>query len=410
MTDARQATPTGAGRALALLHAAGGEVRRTSLTRDLGLTRASVGEVLAGLMNLGVVTVATADPETGRAGRPSPAVRISADAPWGAAVSVEAGAVLCGYVRLGGQIAATSSTTFGAKTRPDEVAGLISGELERLLRTTDGRCVGATIAVPGLVSANDGRLLSATPLGWSDVPVAALVRARLGADVPIAVANDANLAARAEQRWGAGRGSSHLLYVTSGRVGIGGALVIEGRVFDGASGLALELGHVPVSGGRERCECGAVGCLNVEADARALARLAGEPVRTAAQAVRVSARVLERELTGEQAAVRAVDRAAERLASGLAAAINMVDPDVVVLAGLPAALAERRADGITGSIATASIVARASGVMVSSATQDQPVLIGAGDDALEPLFRDPRRALASEAVRSAETTEVRGRR
>jgi|tagenome__1003787_1003787.scaffolds.fasta_scaffold20985433_5 predicted NBD/HSP70 family sugar kinase len=389
-----QAAPTGAGRALSLLHAAGGEVRRSSLTRELGLTRASVGDVIATLTNLGVVAVKPAPREEGRAGRPSPSIRVEPDAPWGGAVSLEAGAVLCAPVRLGGQVGPTSSSTFGPKTKPAEVAQLIARELTRLVRTTPGTCVGATIAVPGLVSPSDGRLASATPLGWSDVPVAQLVRTRLRAGVPIQVANDANLAGRAEQRWGAGHGSSHMLYVTSGRVGIGAALLIGGSVFGGANGLALEIGHVPVPGGRMRCECGATGCLGVEADASAVARLAGEPARTVAAAARTSARVLQRDEQRDRVAVRAIDHAADRLAGGLVGAINTIDPDVVVLAGLPAALLERRRERIERRIATASLVARASGVELRVARQERPVLTGAGDLALEPLFGDPRLALA----------------
>src|SRR4051812_50147232 len=92
MPALKQAAPTGAGRALSLLHAAGGDVRRSSLTRELGLTRASVGEVIASLTNLGLVAVKPAPREEGRARRPSPSIRIEPDAPWGAAVSPAAGA------------------------------------------------------------------------------------------------------------------------------------------------------------------------------------------------------------------------------------------------------------------------------------------------------------------------------
>ena len=101
-----------------------------------------------------------------------------------------------------------------------------------------------------------------------------LARAGLG-DIPVHVGNDANLAALAESRHGAGRGAAQMLYVMTGQVGVGGGLVIDGRLQLGSAGYALEIGHTPVPQGDRPCRCGNRGCLEVEADPTALLAAAG---------------------------------------------------------------------------------------------------------------------------------------
>ena len=94
-------------------------------------------------------------------------------------------------------------------------------------------------------------------------------------DVRVHVGNDANLAALAESRHGAGQGAAQMLYVMTGQVGVGGGLVIDGRLHLGSAGYALEIGHTPVPPGDRPCRCGNRGCLEVEADPTALLAAAG---------------------------------------------------------------------------------------------------------------------------------------
>src|SRR5690606_22584991 len=96
-----------------------------------------------------------------------------------------------------------------------------------------------------------------------------------GLDGPAFAANDVNLAALAEHRHGAGRGSRDLLCVATGHRGVGGALVLDGRLHSGSSGLALEVGHLAVNPDGRPCHCGGRGCLDVEADPLALLTAAG---------------------------------------------------------------------------------------------------------------------------------------
>jgi predicted NBD/HSP70 family sugar kinase len=99
--------------------------------------------------------------------------------------------------------------------------------------------------------------------------------------LPVTLGNDANLAALAEHRHGAGRGARHLLYLMTGHRGIGGGLVVDGQLHTGSAGYALEVGHLTVNPGGRPCRCGNSGCLDVEADPAALLAAAGRDQRSA---------------------------------------------------------------------------------------------------------------------------------
>jgi glucokinase len=165
--------------------------------------------------------------------------------------------------------------------------------------------------------------------GWSDVPLADLVAERLG--VPCVVDNDVNNAARAELRARRPRVPRVLLLVGVG-TGIGGAIAIEGRVYRGANGGAGEIGNTTVDRGGAKCWCGRRGCLNTLASGAAIEQHLALRAGSLPDAVaRREPRVLD-----------ALEAAGQALGSGIANALNLLNPDLVVLAGglaeLPPAL------------------------------------------------------------------------
>ena len=141
-----------------------------------------------------------------------------------------------------------------------------------LLRESGRRCVGAGLAVPSAVAEPEGTALNPLHLAWpAGAPVRDIFTERRTRAPGIRRAraftgNDVNLAALAEHRHGAGRGAQHLLCVATGHRGVGGALVLDGRLHTGSSGLALEVGHLTVNPEGRPCHCGSRGCLDVEAD------------------------------------------------------------------------------------------------------------------------------------------------
>ncbi|HEX5086873.1 MAG TPA: ROK family protein [Nocardioides sp.] len=212
------------------------------------------------------------------------------------------------------------------------------GELARRLRRglpPTLRLVGAGLALPGVVSVEDAVLLSAPNLGWSEVDVPALLDLRALGNLPLRVANEADLAARTVAEVVPGRSGplSDFVYV-SGEVGIGGAAVIGGRVFAGRHGWAGEIGHVAVDPRGPACPCGSTGCLEQYAGRRAMLRTAGLPAGAP------MALLAQRVRSGDAAARTSLDAAARALGVALSSVLNVLDISTVVLGGHLAETAE----------------------------------------------------------------------
>jgi glucokinase len=133
---------------------------------------------------------------------------------------------------------------------------------------------GIGVGVPGLIDIESGRLLESPNLpGWSNYDVKGDIEARLG--TPVNLENDANMAALGEQWLGAGRNSESLCMYTLG-TGVGGGLILDGKLWRGWNGMAGELGHCNVEPTGHPCKCGSHGCLEQYASATAVVRLARE--------------------------------------------------------------------------------------------------------------------------------------
>jgi predicted NBD/HSP70 family sugar kinase len=220
---------------------------------------------------------------------------------------------------------------------PGETLGRVAVDARRLRRTLPRplRLVGAGLALPGVVSVEDARVLSAPNLRWSEVDVPAVLGSRALGTLPLRVANEADLAARTVAELVPGRPGlrSDFVYV-SGEVGIGGAAVIGGRVFAGRHGWAGEIGHVTVDPAGPACPCGSTGCLEQYAGRRAMLRTAQLPVDASMELL------AQRVRSGDEAAREAVDAAVRALGVALSSVLNVLDISTVVLGGHLAKTAE----------------------------------------------------------------------
>jgi predicted NBD/HSP70 family sugar kinase len=389
------------GQALTLVHT-GQAPTRAVLTSELGVTRATAGAVAAVLESLGLIRVDThpAAPAAGTHGRPSHGLSVDPEGPVVLAAQVHVDGYRAALVGLGGHVVATAP---GCMTPPEDPAGVIGEVVEagaRLLRGSTRRCVGVGLAVPSAVSEPEGEALDPLNLAWSiGAPVRAafteqVERAGLsgpdGAPLPCFVGNDANLAALAEHRHGAGPKSRHLLYVTTGHRGVGGALVLDGRLHTGSGGLALEVGHLTVDPGGRPCRCGSRGCLDVEADPLAFLEAAGRAPGPQFSLLHQAARLLREEYADEGVA-RAAGLLADRLGLGLAGLVNILNPDRIVLGGLHAALLTADPDRLHSAVARRSLWGR--GVALLPSGLDHAGLVGAAEAAWQPVLDDPLGAL-----------------
>ncbi|WP_086752180.1 ROK family protein, partial [Streptomyces scabiei] len=257
------------GPALELVHT-GRAPTRAVLTAELGVTRATAGAVAAELEALGLIRVdAHPGAAAGSQGRPSHRLEVAEGGPVALAAQVHADGWRAALVGLGGRIVATAPACEIVDADPAKVLGSVVDAAAALLRETGRRCVGAGLAVPSAVAEPAGLALNPLHLAWpAGAPVREIFAERVraaGIEGPAFAANDVNLAALAEHRHGAGRGSRDLLCVATGHRGVGGALVLDGRLHTGSSGLALEVGHLTVNPEGRPCHCGSRGCLDVEA-------------------------------------------------------------------------------------------------------------------------------------------------
>jgi glucokinase len=200
---------------------------------------------------------------------------------------------------------------------------------------------GSGVSAPGPIDTVDGVITDPPNLpGWHNVPLAGILRERLG--VQVVLENDANCGAVGEHMFGAGRGYSHMLFVTIS-TGIGGGIIIDNELYAGASGAAGEVGHIGVSVDGPTCGAGHVGCLEAFASGTAIAARAREMI--AAGGLPRTARIAEHDPPlsaksvhmaaeqGEAEATAIIAAAGRYLGVGLASLINVFNPQAIVIGG-----------------------------------------------------------------------------
>lgn len=199
------------------------------------------------------------------------------------------------------------------------------------------------ISFGGPVDFAGQKVTSISTPGWENFELAAWAKEKLG--VPCLLDNDANAGALGEYRFGAGRGTESLFYVTLS-TGIGGGLVCGGKVFRGKDALAGEIGHLPMADSGPVCNCGARGCLEALSSGSAIGKMGQEWAKrrtdTVPRMVELSGgsveRVTAREVAlaaaeGDPVASRIFRDAARWLGRGLLSVIRIVNPDKIVLGG-----------------------------------------------------------------------------
>jgi glucokinase len=223
----------------------------------------------------------------------------------------------------------------------------VIGEMcDAILRLTDkyracGKFIGAGIGVPGIIDMETGMMRKSANLpGWSDYPVRDEIEHRLGTRVSLN--NDAKVAALGEQWLGTGRGVDNMAMITLG-TGIGGAIILNGKIFYGMNGMAGEFGHVTIEPNGVPCGCGNHGCAERYASATAIVRMAREAVesgnapalaRLAGSDAEFSAQsIYELAIQGNEDAQRIFLRFGQVLGIMLAGLVNVLNLNMFVIGG-----------------------------------------------------------------------------
>lgn len=229
------------------------------------------------------------------------------------------------------------------KRDADAVVEVITELVGSLVKTSGSEVLGVGLGVAGFVDASQSVVLTASNLGWSDEPIKEKLQQRLS--LPVVVENDANAAAWGEYRFGAGRGRDEMIMVTVG-TGVGGGLILGGRLQRGAHGVGGEFGHMVIVPEGRRCGCGRHGCWEQYASGSSLVRyareLASEERDDAGLLLSLGdgtpegvqgPHVTEAAKDEDPVAMEAFDRLGLWLGRGMADIAALLDPEVFVIGG-----------------------------------------------------------------------------
>lgn len=371
-----------------------GSVSRAALAERMGLNRSTIMALTLELTAAGLVRE-EAPTDTGRSGRPSLVVRPQTTGVYVLAFDVAVDWLTAARVGLGGVIL---DRRWAARPRAgadlDRVVEVLAGFGRQLHEAAppEAVCVGVGASYCGMIRPGDGMVRFGPDLGWVDQAFGPELGRRLGLARPVPVGNEAHLGAVAEQRRGAGLGFQNMVYL-HGDVGVGGGIIVGGKLLDGDGGYACELGHMVVNPHQGRpCGCGSHGCLEAEVGERALLDAAGRPAdlfgRDALRDVVSDAG------RGDPAAREALRRIGDWLGVGVANLINLFNPGIVIFGGMLRDVYPGAADPVRARIAANVLpVARERVLLRTSALGDDATLVGAAELGFSELLADPLRGV-----------------
>ncbi|GGS13669.1 xylose repressor [Streptomyces aureoverticillatus] len=359
--------------------AAHGPLSRAAVAAQIGLTRAAVSTLVDELIRTGLLE--ELGPERpARVGRPGSALAVSARGPAGIGAEVGVDHLAVCAVDLRGAVRTRAGRRVDNRRRPPEpVLTDLASLVRQVVEEAEGeglRPAGLAIAVPGLVARDTHTVVRAPNLDWHDTDLGAW----LPTELPLTVDNEANFGALAEL-WLGDAAPADFLHV-SAEIGIGAALVVDGRLLRGSRGFAGELGHVPVWPDGPECACGGRGCLEQYAGEEAVLRAAGLP--PGAERVAVLA---ERAAAGDEKVRAALRDAGAALGIALTGAVNLLDPRAVVLGGTLSRLAPWLLPSLEGEFGR-RIAGPGCEVVVSRIGSDGP-LLGAAHAVVRAVLDDP---------------------
>jgi glucokinase len=253
--------------------------------------------------------------------------------------------ILSAVVDSEGKMLSRDHTITPAAKGPEAVIQAILNSVDRALGqaglpSTSLQAIG--VGAPGLSNPESGILLTSPNLpGWQDVPLKEIIEQKLNRRTFLI--NDANAAAVGEMYFGAAQGARNFIYVTVS-TGIGGAIVIDEKIYTGALGTAGEVGHMTIRDEGPPCNCGNRGCLETLASGTALTREARRRIQEGAETLirkyvegdmeKVTAEVVDRAARqGDSLARTLIERTGYYLGIGLANLINLFNPELIVIGG-----------------------------------------------------------------------------
>jgi len=301
-----------------------GPIARTEIAQLLGLSGGTVSKAVRPMLDAGYL-IESDGGALARPGRPVVPLRVVQERELVIGIKLAGDHLVGVVVDLLANVRAAREVTLTSHAVPDVVAAL--GALVADLRREAGTVTRIGVGIGGHIDAATGTVRYAPFLDWREVPLGALLSAETG--LPVVVENDVNSLTVAEQWFGAGVDVPSFAVVTIG-AGVGCGFVIDGSLVHGASGLAGEIGHVPIHPDGPRCRCGNTGCVESLASDEAILNRVIAATGRADLDLAAAAR-LARE--GDQGATAAFTAAGDALGRALAIVANLLNPHRIVLSG-----------------------------------------------------------------------------
>ncbi len=368
-------------------------ISRTELSRRTALARSTVSQTVQALQQSGLVGEEGVGPSRG--GRRPTLLRFEDDAFGLVGVDLGHAHVAVALTNLRGRMLAWEDRRHPVRIDPAGtralVCELVDACLDRWHQPRE-RLVGVGVAFPSPVENGSPRPLSRVALpAWDGTPGLEVLSQRYG--VPVLIDNDANLGALAEHWWGAGRQVKDLTYVLISE-GVGAGHLVDGKVYRGGTGVAGELGHLPIDPAGPACACGLRGCLTTLADvpamlARTAVLLAERPSSALAARPLSVASIDEAARAGDPVAAQAVEETARWLALGVTGLQNVLNPSLVILGGGMARLGETLLGPLRRFVHERAYVSSAADArIVMSPLAETAIALGAATHVLQNALGD----------------------
>jgi len=357
-----------------------GPVARSTISRLTGLSPASVTDYCARFTELGLILEAAAPRRSNGVGRPHVPVDLDASRFVVGGVHVAVPYTTVALLDLRGRVVA--ERRIGHDRDLADSSGVLARAAEGLdallAETAGGTPLGVGVAAGGWVDRDSGTIVDHPLLGWRDVPVREILGSRTG--LPVHVDGHARALVNGERLFGRARGSRSVLHLFVGNV-VDAAFATNDEVHHGPRSQAGAIAHLPLRGGTEPCDCGRVGCLQVELSERTLCRRAREagivdgmnPTHVVAAAER-----------GDPVAVRLLTQRARMVGRAVGLLLDILNPETVVVTELGVIRREDCLRALREEVGDA----RASAVVPTS-FPDSVLAVAGGSVMLDVLYRDP---------------------
>ncbi|MBN2549455.1 MAG: ROK family transcriptional regulator [Anaerolineales bacterium] len=326
---------------LELIRFTPGGISRAELARQIDLTRSTVSAIVAEFVDTELVREAESGPTTGGR-RP---ILLEINPRRGYVIGIDIGATHVSLVAADflARVMHEMELPFDIRKGPQSCLSELNLHVQQLLDKaglSQSQVLAIGVGVPGPVLAESG-IVTSPPImpGWDGYPIRDYLQKLWGC--PVSVNNDAELGALGEWAFGAGRVKRHMAYIKVGS-GIGAGLILDGRIYRGATGLAGEIGHLTIQEHGPLCTCGNHGCLEALAGGAAIARNAIQAVkagrRTQLSSIKPVESITARDVgeaarLGDLVAQQIVADAGGYLGIAIAGVINLSNPSMVIIGG-----------------------------------------------------------------------------